>query len=166
MALHDALTGLATRLLLQDRLHVAVETARRHRTGLAILMIDLDNFKGINDAFGHAAGDEVLKVTADRILQTVRASDTVARLGGDEFVVLLSDMSEPGMAEVVATNIVKKLAGPIPFEGHEIPVSASVGACAAASGELDEEELMKNADAALYRAKERGRDCYEVFTPA
>jgi GGDEF domain-containing protein len=114
MALHDALTGLATRFLLQDRLHVAVESARRHRTGLAVLMIDQDKFKGINDAFGHAVGAEVLKVTAHRILEAVRSIDTVARLGGDEFVVLLPYMSDSGMAEGVAARIVKSLACPIP----------------------------------------------------
>jgi diguanylate cyclase (GGDEF)-like protein len=166
MALHDALTGLATRLLLQDRLHVAVENARRHRTGLAILMIDLDRFKTINDAFGHPAGDEVLRITADRILETVRSSDTVARLGGDEFVVLLSHIGDSKMAEEVTANIVKTLARPISFEGREMQVSASVGICCARSGELDEDDMMKNADTALYCAKKHGRDRYEVFTVA
>jgi diguanylate cyclase (GGDEF)-like protein len=166
MALHDGLTGLATRRLLQDRLHIAVESARRHRTGLAFLMVDLDNFKGINDTFGHPAGDEVLRVTASRILEVVRSSDTVARLGGDEFVVLLSGMNDSRMAEVVAQNIVRNLARPISFDGREMPVSVSVGLCHATSEELDGDEPMKNADAALYRAKERGRGCYEVFTPA
>ncbi len=166
MALHDALTGLATRLLLQDRLHIAVESARRHRTGLAILMIDLDNFKGINDAFGHAAGDQVLKETAIRILKSVRSGDTVARLGGDEFVVVLSDIGDPRIVETIATNIVETSARPISFEGSEMIVSASVGICYAASGELEEDDLLRNADAALYCAKERGRDRYEVFTLA
>jgi diguanylate cyclase (GGDEF)-like protein len=166
MALHDGLTGLATRLLLQDRLHIAVESARRHRTGLGLLMVDMDNFKGINDTFGHPAGDEVLRVTAGRILEAVRSSDTVARLGGDEFVVLLSGMNDSGMAEVIAQTIAENLARPISFEGREMPVSVSVGLCHASSAELDGNELMKNADAALYRAKERGRGCYEVFNPA
>jgi len=164
MALHDALTGLATRLLFQDRLHIAIENARRHSTGLAILMIDLDKFKGVNDTFGHPAGDEVLRMTADRILEEVRSSDTVARLGGDEFVVLLSDVSDSRMVEVVAANILKNLARPIFFEGREIPISASAGVCDSLSGELDKDDLMKNADAALYCAKERGRGRYEVFT--
>jgi diguanylate cyclase (GGDEF)-like protein len=160
------LTGLATRFLLQDRLHIAIANARRHRTGVAILMVDLDKFKEINDAFGHPAGDEVLKATANRLLQTVRSSDTVARLGGDEFVVLLSDISDSSMVEAIATNIVKNLARPVSFEGREMQVSASVGACDASWGQLDEDELMRSADAALYRAKERGRDRFEVFTLA
>ena len=92
MALHDALTGLATRLLLRDRLDTAVDAARRRQTGLALLMVDLDKFKDINDTFGHHAGDEVLRVTADRLLAAVRKADTVARFGGDEFVVLLADL--------------------------------------------------------------------------
>jgi diguanylate cyclase (GGDEF)-like protein len=166
MALHDALTGLATRLLLQDRMRIAVKSARRHRTGIALLIVDMDEFKGINDAFGHPAGDEVLRVTADRLLQTVRSSDTVARLGGDEFVVLLSGVSDSRTVEAVATNIVKKLARPIFFEGREMPVSASVGVSESSSEELDEDDLIKNADAALYCAKERGRGRYEVFNVA
>jgi diguanylate cyclase (GGDEF)-like protein len=92
LALHDALTGLATRLLLRDRLDTAVDAARRRQTGLALLMVDLDKFKDINDTFGHHAGDEVLRVTADRLLAAVRKADTVARFGGDEFVVLLADL--------------------------------------------------------------------------
>jgi len=166
LALHDGLTGLATRLLLQDRIHIAVESARRYGTRLALLMVDVDNFKCINDTFGHPAGDEVLRVTAERLLDAVRSSDTVARLGGDEFVVLLAGLNESKSAEVVAANIVETLARPISFEGHQVPVSVSVGLCEASSGELDGDELMKNADAALYRAKEHGRGCYEIFTQA
>jgi diguanylate cyclase (GGDEF)-like protein len=166
MALHDALTGLATRLLLQDRLHIAIESAKRHGAGLALLMVDLDKFKGINDSFGHPAGDEVLRVTADRILETVRSSDTVARLGGDEFAVLLAGLNDSRMAEVVAANLVKALACPISLESSEVPVSVSIGLCIALAGDLDEDQLMKNADAALYCAKKRGRGRYEVFTPA
>jgi diguanylate cyclase (GGDEF)-like protein len=164
MALHDDLTGLATRLLLRDRLQIAIESARRHHTGLALMMVDMDKFKDINDTYGHPAGDQVLRVTADRILGTVRSSDTVARLGGDEFVVVLTGLSDSKMAELVAANIVKTLARPISFENREMTISVSVGLCDALFGELDEDELMKNADAALYRAKVRGRGCHEVFT--
>jgi diguanylate cyclase (GGDEF)-like protein len=164
MALHDALTGLATRLLLEDRLNAAVEAAKRHQAGLGLLMVDLDKFKETNDTFGHQAGDEVLRVTANRLLDAVRKSDTVARLGGDEFVVLLPDLRNPQMAERVAANIVKTLAIPISFEGREMPVSVSVGVCSSSAGELDADTLLKNADAALYRAKEQGRNCYVVCT--
>jgi diguanylate cyclase (GGDEF)-like protein len=165
MALHDALTGLATRLLLQDRLYAAVETANRHLTGLALLAVDLDKFKEVNDRFGHQAGDEVLRVTALRLLETVRKSDTVARMGGDEFVVLLPDLSDPHAAEKIAANIVQTLAIPIPFEGIEILISVSVGVCSASAGQLAAEALLKGADSALYHAKASGGNCYQVFTP-
>jgi diguanylate cyclase (GGDEF)-like protein len=164
LALHDGLTGLATRLLLQDRIDVAIVGARRHQTGLALLMVDLDKFKEINDTYGHAAGDEVLRVTADRLLETVRKSDTVARIGGDEFVVLFPELSDPHIAERTALNLVKTLAAPISYECCELPVSVSIGVCAASGEELDADTLLKNADAALYRAKARGRGCFEVHS--
>ena len=165
MALHDALTGLATRLLLRDRLNTAVDAANRHKTGLALLMVDLDRFKETNDTFGHAAGDEVLRVTAVRLLEAVRKIDTVARIGGDEFVLLLTDLHDPQIAERIAANIVKALAVPIRFEDDEVPVTVSVGVCAALAGELDREALFRCADAALYQAKANGRNRYQVFTP-
>jgi diguanylate cyclase (GGDEF)-like protein len=164
LALHDALTGLATRLLLQDRLDIGVEAARRHKTGLALLMVDIDRFKQTNDNYGHQAGDEVLRVAAQRLMQTVRKSDTVARMGGDEFVVLLSDLRNPRMAEEIAANIVATLAVPVLFAGGEVPVSASVGVCTAFAEELDVDFLLRNADDALYQAKARGRNCYQVFS--
>jgi diguanylate cyclase (GGDEF)-like protein len=164
LALHDALTGLATRLLLDDRLSTAVETAKRHETGLALLMVDVDKFKEINDTFGHHGGDEVLRVTSDRLTQAVRKSDTVARMGGDEFVVLLSDISDPVMAEEIAAKIVKSLAEPVLFAGREIHVSVSVGICSSDAGGLDEESLLKCADAALYQAKAKGRNCFCSFS--
>jgi len=163
MALHDALTGLATRLLLQDRLDTALEAANRHQTGLALLLVDLDKFKEVNDTFGHQAGDEVLRVTADRLLEAVRKVDTVARIGGDEFVVLLTDLRDAHAAERIAATIVETLAIPIPFEGREVPVTTSVGVCSASAGELDAEALFKGADAALYQAKAGGRNCLRVF---
>jgi diguanylate cyclase (GGDEF)-like protein len=165
MALHDALTGLATRILLDDRLNAAVEAARRHQTGLALLMVDLDQFKEINDTFGHHGGDEVLRITAERLMQAVRKSDTVARMGGDEFLVLLADLNDPLMAEGIAAKIVKSLAEPIPFEKHEVPISVSVGVCTSAARGLDAEALLKSADDALYKAKASGRNCLHVFTP-
>ncbi len=165
MALHDALTGLATRLLLQDRLDVGVEAAKRHKTGLALLMVDIDKFKQTNDTYGHQAGDEVLRVAAQRLLQAVRKSDTVARMGGDEFVVLLSDLSNPRTAEEIAANIVASLAAPVLFANSEVPVSASVGVCTAFAEDLDVDFLLSNSDAALYQAKARGRNCFQIFSP-
>lgn len=164
LALHDPLTGLATRLLLQDRLNAAVETANRHLTGLALLMLDLDRYKDINDRYGHQAGDEVLRVTALRLLEAVRKSDTVSRMGGDEFLVLLPDLSDLQAAEKIAAGIVDALAVPIHFNGLEMPISVSVGVCSAPVGQLDAEALLKGADAALYHAKASGRNCYQVYT--
>ena len=165
MALHDSLTGLATRLLLKDRLTAAVESANRHHTGLTLLMLDLDNFKEINDTFGHRAGDEVLRVTALRLLDAVRKSDTVARMGGDEFIALLHDLSDPQAVEKFAASIVQALSVPVPFEGRVVQVSASIGVCSASAGQLQGEALLKCADAALYHAKASGRNCFHVFTP-
>lgn len=165
MALHDALTGLATRLLLYDRLGVALEHAKRRRTALAVLMVDLDRFKAVNDTYGHQAGDEVLRVAAKRLLLTVRKEDTVARLGGDEFVVLLPDLTDPRAAEAVAEKIVETLAVPVPVHGLNVPVSVSVGVCSAVAEEIDVDALLRNADAALYRAKEHGRNCFQVYAP-
>ena len=163
MAQHDALTGLATRLVLQDRLKITLETAKRHGTGVALLMLDLDKFKDINDTFGHGAGDKVLMVTASRLLDTVRKSDTVARIGGDEFVVLLTEFDNREALETIAGKLVTTLSEPIPFEGYLVPVTVSVGVCALSSEELDEEQILKDADAALYAAKERGRNCFAVY---
>ena len=165
LALHDALTGLATRVLLYDRLSVALERARRRKTELAVLMVDLDRFKDVNDTYGHQAGDEVLRVAAKRLLLTVRKEDTVARLGGDEFVVLLLDLPDPQAASAVAAKIVEALAVPVPVDGLEVPLSVSVGVCSATADDADADALLANADAALYRAKECGRSCFQVFTP-
>jgi diguanylate cyclase (GGDEF)-like protein len=165
MALHDALTGLATRLLMQDRLDIALESAKRRRTGLAVLMVDLDSFKEINDSYGHPAGDEVLRATANRLLQVVRKEDTVARLGGDEFVVLLQDLTDLDAAERIAAMIVETLGVPIRIDGQEVPISVSVGVCALAAGEFDADDILKNADAALYEAKAAGRNRFELFKP-
>jgi diguanylate cyclase (GGDEF)-like protein len=164
MALHDSLTGLATRVLLNDRLNTAVQRAKRHFGGITLLMLDLDSFKEINDTFGHRAGDEVLRVTAARLLEVVRKSDTVARMGGDEFIVLLPDLSDPLSAEGFAAIIMNALAGPIHFEGKEMRVSVSIGVCSAQSGDLDADALLNCADTALYRAKASGRNCFQLFT--
>jgi len=163
LAQQDALTGLATVLVLEDRLSVALEAAKRHSAGLALMMVDIDRFKHINDTRGHHAGDEVLRVTAGRILQAVRKSDTVARMGGDEFVVLLPDLIDPHAAENVAAKLLPLLSAPVPFAHDELAVSVSIGVCIAAPGELDAEELLRNVDAALSRAKAKGKNRLEVF---
>jgi diguanylate cyclase (GGDEF)-like protein len=166
LAQHDSLTGLASRLVLEDRLKDAVENIRRHQKGLAIMMVDLDSFKKINDTFGHQGGDEVLRVSAQRLLDAVRSSDTVVRLGGDEFVVLLPEIRDAGAAELVASTVVSSLSRPILYAGMEMPVSVSVGVETTFNPDADSEALMQHADAALYQAKNSGRHCLQVFAAA
>ncbi len=164
MAHHDALTGLATRTLLNDRLQNALDRAQRFHKSLALLMLDLDKFKEINDYFGHDAGDHVLQVTAQRIRATIRKTDSVARMGGDEFIVLLNDLTNPREAEQIAGKIVAALAEPIEFGKFQLPLSVSVGVCTVQDEAVDAEVLLRRVDAAMYRAKARGRGCFQMFT--
>ena len=164
LAQHDALTGLPTRTLLHDRLQMAMERSRRNKTVMALLMIDLDNFKRVNDLHGHAAGDELLVTVAKRLEHTVRKSDTVARMGGDEFVVLLEELKSAAHAERVAQKLVDALSAPIRVGGESLPMSASVGLCLYPDGGRDAETLLKNADVAMYHAKSEGRAVYRVFS--
>ena len=154
----DVLTGLANRALFDERLKLAAARCRRQGGQIAVLYLDLDNFKQVNDSLGHAAGDALLKDFALRLRQSVRATDTVARFGGDEFVVLLEDVKESANAVSVAEKIIADARQPLSIEGREIVATASIG-IAYGSG-LDEENLVKRADAALYQAKGAGRDRY------
>ena len=164
MAQHDALTGLPTRMLMHDRLRTALERAKRFKTGVALLMLDLDKFKQVNDSLGHDGGDRVLCITAQRITDTIRKTDSVARMGGDEFIVLLSDLTEAGQAELIAAKLVVALSMPIQIGSREVPVSASVGVCTICDGAADAEVLLQRVDAAMYHAKAQGRSCFQVFT--
>jgi diguanylate cyclase (GGDEF)-like protein len=163
MALHDHLTKLATRLLFEDRLHVAWESSSRYRTGMALLILDVDRFKTVNDTYGHQAGDEVLRITASRILAIVRSIDTVARLGGDEFAVLLPELPNSYMAKSIASRIIEAMSAPIQTISAEISASVSIGLCFTPGGTISKEELMKRADAALYEAKQQGRGRFECI---
>lgn len=160
-AVHDLLTGLPNRLLLMDRLERALSQLARSDREVALLYVDLDGFKPINDTYGHAMGDQFLIATARRLTRVVRPPDTVARLGGDEFVVVL-DIATEHDAEHVASRIVEELAKPIVIEGHELAVTASVGIAVARSELDDPDRLLRAADAAMYRAKNAGRDRYEL----
>jgi diguanylate cyclase (GGDEF)-like protein len=164
LAQFDSLTGLPNRHLFHDRLAQAMAHARRRNTMMAVLFIDLDRFKLVNDTLGHAVGDQLLQAAAGRLQECVRASDTVGRLGGDEFSAILSEVGEPGDASIVAQKIIEALARPFNLEGHETYVSASIGITVfPADGEVAG-ALIMNADAAMYRAKEQGRNNYQYFT--
>ena len=164
MAYHDSLTGLPNRVLLADRLEQAILAAQRANGKLAIMFLDLDRFKNINDSLGHATGDYLLKEVAGRLCRAVRASDTVARLGGDEFVVLVPGLHALDECSGVGDKIIEALAAPVPFEGHHLHISPSIGICIYPDDGLDVETLMRNADAAMYQAKAAGRNNYQFFT--
>jgi diguanylate cyclase (GGDEF)-like protein len=164
MAHHDSLTGLATRALLHDRLQNALSRAQRFRKSIALLMLDLDKFKEVNDYFGHSAGDQVLRVTAQRIRANIRKTDSVARMGGDEFIVLLNDLANADQAEQIAAKIVAALSEPIDIGKFQVPMSVSVGVCTVADETVNAEVLLRRVDAAMYRAKASGRGCFQVFT--
>lgn len=163
-ATHDVLTGLGNRALFSDRLAHDVELSVRHGQTLAVLFIDLDEFKPINDTLGHRVGDQLLISVTDRLRQGLRTSDTLARLGGDEFVLLLPDLGQSSEAEDVATRLLEDLNKPYRVHGHELHVSASIG-IAVNSGAIDDpERLLQHADMAMYKAKQQGRNTYQLYT--
>jgi diguanylate cyclase (GGDEF)-like protein len=166
LARHDTLTGLPNRTLFADLMEHALAATRRDKTRLALMFIDLDNFKPINDNLGHAIGDQLLKEIARRIRTAVRESDTAARIGGDEFVVLLPHIQQSEDALTVADKIRLAVNEPSSIEGHSIAVSASIGIARYPEDGSDMLELSKHADQAMYRAKERGRDTVVLYEPA
>ncbi|MEW5770566.1 MAG: EAL domain-containing protein [Pseudomonadota bacterium] len=165
LAYHDVLTGLPNRLLLQDRLQHALASAQRGRHHLAVLFIDLDRFKNVNDSLGHAIGDELLKEVASRLRCCIRDVDTVARLGGDEFVVVLENLDEVGDVVGIANKIRTVFGLPITLESQTLHVSTSIGIALYPEDGADAETLMRNADTAMYQAKSAGRNNYQFFAP-
>ena len=163
MAYHDSLTGLPNRALLSDRLDRAMLAVQRSDRKLAVMFIDLDRFKTINDSLGHLTGDYLLKEVASRLCRAVRASDTVARLGGDEFVVLVPGIREGEECSQVAEKIIEALALPFPFEGRMLHITPSIGISMYPDDGADVETLMRHADAAMYHAKANGRNNYQFF---
>ena len=161
----DALTELPNRTLLMDRLRHAMALAQRQGNRVALMYIDLDRFKLVNDTLGHRAGDKLLQEAGRRLRDCVRESDTVARLGGDEFVIVLPDVSAARDAETVARKVLERLAASFELDGHDASVSASIGVTLCPDDGGDVDTLLQNADTAMYRAKERGRSTYEFFTP-
>jgi diguanylate cyclase (GGDEF)-like protein len=175
-ATHDALTGLANRILFRDRLELALGRAERHGSFAGLLFLDLDRFKDVNDTLGHSAGDQLLRDVSDRLRVALRATDTLAhlgdeeftlaRFGGDEFVVLCDDLASEGGAVRVAQRLQQALLSPFVLEGKEYVVTASIGIVLASGADHDAESLLRDADIAMYRAKQRGPGNWEMFDDA
>ncbi len=163
LAQHDVLTDLPNRMILTDRVDQAISLARRNRGSLAVLFLDLDNFKNINDSLGHSTGDRLLQSVAARLSACIRLSDTVGRLGGDEFVVLLTEVKHPADAAVSARKILAALMRPYRIGEHDLTITASIGLSTYPADGHDAETLIKNADAAMYWAKKNGRNNYRFF---
>ena len=163
MANHDALTGLANRPALQHDLARAIKRSNRHQKRFAVMFVDLDHFKRINDTLGHGVGDALIKTCAERLIGVLRENDTVARFGGDEFVLIVEELSKAGDAIVVADKVLACCALPFAIDGRELHLSASIGVSVYPEDGADGETLLKNADTAMYRAKDKGRDCHEFY---
>ena len=164
LAYSDFLTGLPNRLLFRERLEQEISSARRRKQLTALLYIDLDRFKQVNDSLGHDAGDKLLREVARRLRQCVRSNDTVARLGGDEFTLIVTDLSAPVEAAPVAGKVLEVLTQPIRLQGHDIIIGASIGIAVAPTDGDDHETLEQHADIAMYHAKDEGRNNFQFFT--
>jgi len=164
LAHHDPLTQLPNRLLFMDRLEHALSIARRHNKMVALLFLDLDNFKQINDALGHFAGDELLVNVAHRLQKVIRKSDTVARLGGDEFAILLEDIGQKAFARNVALKVLKELQSPLEIGSQQYHISGSIGISIAPYDDNQPEDLLRDADSAMYEAKRCGKNNYHFFS--
>jgi len=164
LADHDALTGLPNRRLLEDRLTQALALSQRNRKQTAVMFVDIDRFKAINDSLGHAAGDVLLKEISQRLVNQLRVGDTICRIGGDEFVVVLPEVKRSSDVAQVAQKVIEQLAQAVPIEGRDLIVTASIGISVFPDDGEDAETLIRNADAAMYAAKELGRANYQFFT--
>ena len=163
-AYHDALTGLANRRLFQEHLTLAIALAQRRTGLLAVLFLDLDHFKIINESLGHTMGDALLRVVAARLKTHVREGDVIARVGGDEFTIVLQELKKKEDIPAIAQKVLKAIADPIDVEGHRLYATASIGIAVYPEDGLDAETLLKNADNAMYRAKAEGRNTYQMST--
>ncbi|OFZ87047.1 MAG: hypothetical protein A3F74_11395 [Betaproteobacteria bacterium RIFCSPLOWO2_12_FULL_62_58] len=164
VATHDALTSLPNRTMFSDRLSQALAQAQRYNRRLALLFVDLDGFKTVNDTFGHETGDVLLREIASRLRACLREGDVIGRIGGDEFVVLIEEFAEPEQLALVARKIIEMVAQPAPVRGHECRVTASVGISAYPQDGKDSQTLLKNADSAMYRAKEQGKNRFQFYS--
>jgi diguanylate cyclase (GGDEF)-like protein/PAS domain S-box-containing protein len=166
LAQHDVLTDLPNRVMLDEHITHSIALARRHHSHIAVLFLDLDRFKNINDSQGHVTGDELLQSVSKRLLGSVRASDTVSRRGGDEFVVLLSEIAHPNDAGTSAQKILRSLGLPHSIGGNDLHIEGSIGISIYPEDGEDAETLIKNADAAMYCAKEKGLNTFQFYRPA
>jgi len=164
LAYHDPLTGLPNRLLFIDRLNIAITRARRNRQFLAVMMLDLDYFKDINDTLGHHVGDQLLQGVGNRLTHLLRKGDTVARMGGDEFLILLSDIKKIEDTGVIAQKIVDAFQSPFIIDNRELRITPSIGIAIYPDGSEDIDNLIKHADIAMYGAKDKGRNKYQIFS--
>lgn len=164
-AYHDALTGLPNRLLVKDHLEIALASARRHGRSVAVLFLDLDDFKRVNDSLGHSVGDELLQAVAERLRVHVREDDTIGRLGGDEFTLVLPDVERGETAAQIAEKILELVSEPFELSGSRLDVTTSIGISLFPADGEDVETLLRSADTAMYRAKELGRNTYQLSTP-
>ncbi len=165
LARHDALTGLLNRAALQDELGRAIGRSKRNQKRFAVMFIDLDRFKHINDTLGHGVGDAMIKTCAERLKSRLRSDDVVARFGGDEFVLLVENLSAAGDAEAIAQKMLASCTEPFLIEGHELHIGCSIGVSVHPQDGGDAETLLKNADMAMYRAKDSGRGTYRLYDP-
>ncbi len=166
IAQHDPLTGLPNRVLLNDRISTAISIAPRHHKKVGVLFLDLDGFKRVNDTLGHTIGDRLLKAVADRLMTCVRGSDTVSRIGGDEFVVLLSEVERAEDSAITARRMLEAVSETYTIDRHDLNITVSIGVSVYPDDGVDAETLIKNADAAMYQAKENGRKGYQFYKPA
>ncbi len=160
---HDALTGLPNRWLLNERLTWAISAAKRYGRSLAVLFVDLDHFKNINDSLGHGIGDQVLREISNRLVKCVRSSDTVSRIGGDEFLVLLAEIENEAHAAICAAKIVGAVTAPLRIDSNELRPALSIGIGIYPGDGEDAETLMRNADTAMYHAKVKGSEEFQFF---
>jgi len=161
---HDMLTGLPNRVLFSDRLHQAIKVAKRHQGKVALIFLDLDHFKAINDAMGHSIGDTLLCEVSQHLCRTIRESDTIARLGGDEFAVLIDHSRDTEALIDIVQKLMRSVQQPLEIKGHHFKPTASIGIALYPDDGVDAESLLKNADAAMYRAKSEGRNNYQFYT--
>ncbi|MDP2806000.1 MAG: diguanylate cyclase [Gallionellaceae bacterium] len=163
LAQHDTLTGLPNRMLFYDRLNQAITRAHREKEAIAVFFLDLDGFKQVNDTLGHDVGDALLREAAQRIQSCVRDSDTVARMGGDEFTVILTNIKSEGSKDRVAEKIIEEVGRPFMLNGKDCSVSVSIGIALYPENGDTPEQLIKIADAAMYMAKNAGKNCYKFL---